>query len=436
MRMILKRLILIAFIYFFSQNSFSQEKRDYFIKNININTDKINYGAAFYGGNILFYSSLNENNNLDFYFGFVDDYGDVIDSKPVNTNINGKLNEVDLVFTSDLKRVYFTRGSGKYGRHLELYTANVESPENWTNIKRLPFNRQNRSIGYPALSDDDKTLYFSSNRTGSLGGYDIFKVTVLGKNKYSEAINLGPEVNTPKFETSPFVSGNILYYSSERDGGIGGYDIYYFDMKAKNAVPINLGNSMNSNKDDYGFVIKRSENVGYIASDRDQGKGSKDIYSFQNFIRPTTPGVEEVIVVNEDDFTSIDTEMIAQVGINKVEPIVKEVAPVVVETTPVVVETVEPIVVEEVAPVVVETTEPVIVYETTPVVVETIEPIVIEEVIPVVVETTEPVIVYETTPVVVETIEPIVVEEVAPVVVETTEPVIVYETTPVVVETI
>lgn len=107
----------------------------------------------------------------------------------------------------------------------------------------------------------------------------------------SAPINLGPRVNTPGNEISPFVFENGLYFSSDVFYGYGGMDIYKSNLKANGAVgvPINLGEGINSTEDDFGFIVKNNATgglEGYFSSNREGGKGKDDIYGFKVAEKP------------------------------------------------------------------------------------------------------------------------------------------------------
>jgi outer membrane protein OmpA-like peptidoglycan-associated protein len=161
----------------------------------------------------------------------------------------------------------------------------------WGNIQPLPFNDKKSNTANPSVSKDGKTLYFSSSRKGSLGETDIWKVEVKGNNTYGEPVNLGPKVNTEGKESFPYITDdNKLFFSSDRPKGFGGYDIYMFDFN-KDAEAINLGDPVNTPKDDFSFTFNTTKNVGFFASNRG---GSDDLYL-------ATPicGVEALITVKD-----------------------------------------------------------------------------------------------------------------------------------------
>ncbi len=144
-------------------------------------------------------------------------------------------------------------------------------------------------VAFPALSADGNTLYFSANSNKGYGGFDLF-VCFYQNGKWSEPQNLGGNVNTPGDEISPFIAddGSTLYFASNYHAGFGGYDVFAAnkevsaDGKAKIWRDVrNLGASINSSYDDMYFVYDEANRMGYFSSNREGGKGDYDIYSAQ-----------------------------------------------------------------------------------------------------------------------------------------------------------
>jgi outer membrane protein OmpA-like peptidoglycan-associated protein len=129
------------------------------------------------------------------------------------------------------------------------------------------------------LSPDEKKLYFSSDRPGSIGSFDIYFVDIFEDGGYGEPQNLGDNINTIHREQFPFIAEDeTLYFASEGLQGLGGLDIFmartYDGVYGK---PINLGETINTGMDDFAYVLKANEGIGYFASNR---KGTDNLYSF------------------------------------------------------------------------------------------------------------------------------------------------------------
>lgn len=145
----------------------------------------------------------------------------------------------------------------------------------------------------PSIAPDGKTIYFTSNRPGGIGGIDIWKTEMLEEGVFSVPENLGTPINTPDDETAPFIhaDGRTLYFVSDGHPGMGGKDIYYSVMSPEGGwqEPINLGYPINTPNDEINIVINASGTTGYFSSDKEGGLGGQDLYSFtlDEKIRPT-----------------------------------------------------------------------------------------------------------------------------------------------------
>ena len=208
--------------------------------------------------------------------------------------INSKFNESTPIFTQDGKTMYFTRNNyleGKRGRDsskntlLKLYKATLDTEGEWSNVTELPFNSNEYSVAHPALSQDEKTLYFASDMPGTLGQSDLFSVKINQDGTYGTPENLGPEINTEGRETFPFVSEeNELFFASDGRPGLGGLDIFVAKKEVDESFYgiQNVGEPINSNQDDFAFLINKKRN-GFFTSNREGGKGYDDIYRFVEY---------------------------------------------------------------------------------------------------------------------------------------------------------
>ncbi len=136
----------------------------------------------------------------------------------------------------------------------------------------------------PSVNAAGNIIYFSSDRKGGYGGYDLYKTRKLRNGKWSDPENLGPEINTAGHEKSPFIHSDsqTLYFSSDGIPGLGGFDIFYsrMDSNQKFGKPINIGYPINSFQDDLGFFVSTDGNSGYYASNRFEQNKSWNLYSF------------------------------------------------------------------------------------------------------------------------------------------------------------
>ncbi len=278
--------------------------KDYILERVLVNTKNSDFGTSFYGNNkIVFASNAKKSegskemswNNLpylDLFEADMDEEGNLSNATPLNGDINTPYNESSTAFTADGNTVYFTRNNyinGKKRRdknktiRLKLYKATKTGETFWTNIVELPFNSDEYSVAHPALSVDEKRLYFSSDMPGGFGHSDIWYVDILGDNTYSDPVNLGPTINTELRETFPYISKeNNLYFATDGRAGLGGLDVFVTKLNNKGLPTAikNIGKPINSNQDDFGFIFNEEKRLGYLSSNRD-GKGgsvSDDIY--------------------------------------------------------------------------------------------------------------------------------------------------------------
>lgn len=156
----------------------------------------------------------------------------------------------------------------------------------WEEVKNLGknVNLPDAWDSQPTISADGSTIYFVSDRKGGMGGYDIYKTVKDEKGEWSTPVNLGPPINTAGNEKSPFIhpDNHTLYFSSDGLMGMGGYDIFYSRLgeDGKWGKPKNIGYPINSINDDVGFFVSTDGRYGYFASNKYQGIGGWDVFSF------------------------------------------------------------------------------------------------------------------------------------------------------------
>jgi len=282
---------------------------EYSVKNLKANTKYSDFGTTYMGKNKIVFSSTrkgrgisnkkwkdNDQPFLDLYIGDVTESGEIKNVKPFSSDVNSKYHDAFVAFSPDLKEVYFTSNNYLNGKlkspNIKIFRATVAENGEWRDFTSLPFNSDDYDTGHPVLSEDGKKLYFVSNMPGTLGDKDIFVVDV-NKGHYGQPINLGPTINSPRKEYTPYVDGNIIYFSSNRKGGKGGFDIYMAKLDGSLSKPINLGEPMNSKGDDFSFIIDNVKLKGYFSSNRIRGKGDDDIYSFVQ--KTTIPICDQIV---------------------------------------------------------------------------------------------------------------------------------------------
>jgi hypothetical protein len=201
-------------------------------------------------------------------------------------NASSLYNEGPLCYTPDGKSIYFTRNIeiGKAARKknfvnkLGIYIADI-SDESWINIRPFQFNDPQYNVAHPSISSDGKYLFFASDMPGGNGGSDIYYCE-LTNDQWNTPLNLGNMVNSSASEIYPFINPDgKLYFSSSRNGGLGGMDIYYTSLSfGQWETPVLLPDPINSPFDDFALVAEPNGDKGYFSSDR-KGKND-DIYSF------------------------------------------------------------------------------------------------------------------------------------------------------------
>jgi outer membrane protein OmpA-like peptidoglycan-associated protein/tetratricopeptide (TPR) repeat protein len=288
----------------------------YNVKSLDVSSDKSDFGAVLYDANLYFASARNgarknygwtDEPFLDIYKADYNTDGTITNIATV-TELNSKWHDGPITISTDGNTAYFAsesfkekvsekdkKANAKFSQ-VYLFKATKEG-DKWTNITPLPFNDKTYSTSNPSLSRDGKTLYFSSNRPGSIGGVDIWKVAVNADGTYGEPQNLGNKVNTEGNESFPFIADDnkTLFFASSGRQGFGGLDVYQIDLSSGEVS--NLGKPVNTEKDDFAFTFNDSKKVGFLSSNRN---GNDDIFG-------ATPicGVDVLTVVTDAKTGSI-----------------------------------------------------------------------------------------------------------------------------------
>lgn len=272
----------------------------FILSNVSFNSELSDFAPAFNGVEIVFASNrgtrggsklLHDWNDQPFTELYRVSGASSAEPKRLSNDLNTKYHESTACFTKDGQTMYFTRNNytnnkfqkdGEGTNHLKLYKA-ARKGSSWTEATELPFNSNNYSVAHPALSPDEKTLYFASDMPGGKGMSDLYAVSVDGES-YGPPQPLGNGINTEGRETFPFVDSNgELYFASDGHVGLGGLDIFGVEKNDEGEFEqgYNIGRPINSPKDDFTFVINNLTGLGYFASNRAGGIGADDIYGFQ-----------------------------------------------------------------------------------------------------------------------------------------------------------
>ena len=193
-------------------------------------------------------------------------------------------NEATVAVSADERRVYIfkdTEGNG------DIFYSDFTS-NRFQKVKHLDNENINSDAWEPhiTVTPDGQQMYFSSNREGGFGGRDIYRMVKLPNGEWSEPMNLGPEINGPWDEDSPFIAvdNKTLYFASNGEKSMGGFDIFISVRDENNnwSNPINLGTPLNSTGDDLYYTTTMDGLTGYLTSFRKDGVGEKDIYEIKN----------------------------------------------------------------------------------------------------------------------------------------------------------
>lgn len=193
------------------------------------------------------------------------------------------VNEGSPAFTPDGKTLVFARGNSgkkKGPQDVHLYMSRLVDGT-WSDPKYLPVNDSLAWDGSPAFSLDGKTLYFASNRPGGLGGIDLYRTNMDASGRFSKPVNMGQDINTSGDEMFPYVAPDgRLFFASDGHPGLGKLDLFAA-TRSQGVITIeNLGIPFNTPQDDFGLVFLEDLDQGFFASNREGGRGDDDIYYF------------------------------------------------------------------------------------------------------------------------------------------------------------
>ena len=306
------------------------------IKNLAMNTPESEFGAIQKGDTLIFATPKKKTDGTHKEYGWTgNQYLDLykVSLKNVSvvssfsSNINTKLHESNIIFTKDGKTAYFTRNNYANGKrkkdkhaitHLQIFKAQFNNGR-WDKITPLSINSDNYSTEHPALSPDEKTLYFASDMPHGFGSFDIYAVAILKDGSMGIPENLGSEINTDKKEQFPYIdSNNNLYFSSNGLPGFGGMDVFISKINDQTiSKPDNIGLPINSGYDDFSFNIDYRTKEGYFSSNRTSGKGNDDIYKIKE-LKPLI--IKDCIQYISGVVTDVDTNLkLANVVVNIIQ---------------------------------------------------------------------------------------------------------------------
>lgn len=273
--------------------NFYSDSLAYLVRTVDFNSNESDFSPTYFEEGLLFVSGRGakgglfraldlreETSFLDLYRQGADGVApfkaanDILHQGPVT--YSEKLGQ--LLVTSNHPESSKNKDRGK-NTHLRILFFEPVDGE-WEEKGEFPYNDPDYSLAHPSYDEDAQVLYFASDMPGGQGGVDIYSSGYENGN-WSAPVNLGPEINTSGDEMFPYVDArqSILYFSSNGYGGVGGLDVYRVATNGEKRI-VNLGYPINSPKDDFGLIINRAGDSGYLSSNRDGGEGKDDIYLF------------------------------------------------------------------------------------------------------------------------------------------------------------
>lgn len=276
-------------------NELSQKQSYYKVKSLDaLNTPLSEYSPAYLNGELYFTASRDDNRT---YLATGTPFTKLYKAKTSGANVDAStieplpdrintpnVNDGCVAFSPDGRIMIFAKGNSgkrKGNPDVDLYMSRFRNGQ-WDEPIQLNINLPDSWESTPAFAPDGRTLYFSSNRKGGFGGLDIYTARMDSRGRFSRVRNLGPDINTSGNELFPYVSeSNKLFFASDGHPGFGMLDL--FEVKRANGRDVveNLGQPVNSTADDFGIFLFKADR-GFFTSNREDGKGDDDIYTFVN----------------------------------------------------------------------------------------------------------------------------------------------------------
>ena len=220
----------------------------------------------------------------DMYVSEKDAYGKWEQPKKMSSNINSDGHEASLNLSPDGEILLVYRDDNFDGN---LYYSSKDVNNRWSALQKFGSDINTKAWESSAsYSSDNNTLYFTSNREGGLGGRDIYTCLKTPINNWALSKNIGDVINTKYEEESPYIhpNGKTLFFSSQGHNSMGGFDVFKCELKEDGtwSKPENLGYPVNTTGDDAFYVITADGRRAYYASDNEGGYGEKDLYMLTN----------------------------------------------------------------------------------------------------------------------------------------------------------
>jgi len=278
------------------------QQETYTVTKAPFSSDKYDeFSPVFYKGGIVFSSNRGSGSFVDysssvgqatFDINFVDTTKKVTWKKPrsFSKSLKTPFNDGPVTFNGNGDTIYFSRNlqiDGKVAdlssprNKLGIFSAILEG-DKWIKIREMRFNNEWYNATTPCLSPDEMKLYFASDKSGGYGGSDLYYCPWKG-DYWGDPVNLGPVINTPGNEAYPFINqAGDIFFASDGHPGMGGKDIFFSRLADSVWLPpVQLDAPVNSQFDDFGFIVDSVMSSGYFSSNREK---STDIYSFKTIV--------------------------------------------------------------------------------------------------------------------------------------------------------
>jgi tetratricopeptide (TPR) repeat protein len=254
------------------------------ILNAEFNASKINYSISASSDNsVLIYSAVQnktgkQEETASYYYTVLDGQKW---TKPIKLDNNFSSipdNVASKLFTKK-NEIFITKNTNGVK---ELYSITYKNNKWSEPVKLGPAINSKASINNACVSPDGSTLYFSSNKEGGYGGYDIYSCERLSDGTWSKPVNLGVSVNTPYDDVSPFIAadGVTLYFSSQGHNTMGGFDVFFSTLSDEGlwSNAENIGYPINTPQDDMFYIPSSDEKKAFYSSTKNGEVGENDIY--------------------------------------------------------------------------------------------------------------------------------------------------------------
>lgn len=271
-----------------------QSNLDFNVFLAEISSNENEFSPSFYIEELLYTTSKSIGNSVKNKEGYLNIYSSsIVDdgnarspklfSKIQNTDFHEatpfyseKLNSIFYVLSNTFEGELEFNEQGKNALAIGMQRIDGEFRYLWRDLST--------SFYYPFYDERNGRLYFAADFGDGYGGTDLYYVTTNNGQVMSAPVNLGPRINTLGNEVAPYIFEGTLYFSSDIFYGLGGMDVYKSELREEDqfSIPVNLGTAINSEKDDFGFIIRNHGDglLGYFSSNREGGRGGDDIYGF------------------------------------------------------------------------------------------------------------------------------------------------------------